>query len=258
VEECRALAVNDEGEEGEELDGLGALLAELEAGGPRSQRSSKRPGTAADILRQDGTTDEAKDEQMLGRVADFDSRLSSLETALGVSALDAASLALLDQQLAALSSATSQANFEAANARVQKLRAEADNALARPATNGHADSDDEAESTATALSANDLTQMNQLYSILPTLQSLSPTVPALLTRLRSLRTLHTTASNAASALEDVEKSQAEMDRELKAWKEGLEKVEEAVQGAKEANGWNGKVVEGWVKGLESRVSQLGR
>jgi nuclear migration protein JNM1 len=37
----------------------------------------------------------------------------------------------------------------------------------------------------------------------------------------------------------------------------LEKVEKAVRDADEANGRNGKVVQGWVKEVEGRMGKLG-
>ncbi|KAK5172360.1 uncharacterized protein LTR77_003999 [Saxophila tyrrhenica] len=266
VEECRVLAER-EGEGGEGVGGLEDLLRGLVVDGTdRRKRGGKE-------VRDQGKEEEDPDlteEQMVGKVADFDTRLASLETALGLSALDSAtqtdataampllpSLTVLDQQLAALSSASSVANIEAASARIQKLRAEADAALTRSATTAN-DEDEESDQEITAISSADLQQLSQLYTLLPTLQSLSPTVPALLSRLRSLRTLHTSASSAAQVLEDVERSQGEMERELKQWREGLGKVEQAVSQAQEANGRNGKVVEGWVRGLEGRVSSLGR
>ncbi|KAK3054356.1 hypothetical protein LTR09_004624 [Extremus antarcticus] len=270
VEECKALAEKeDDGDEGVEeagLDGLGRLLASLETGDGERKRGGRRKEGDAEAGAE--VDEDMNEEQTLGKVAAFDTRLAALETALGLSALDSAtqtdvagtmpllpSLSLLDQQLAALSSATSLANLEATSSRIHKLRSEADAALTHQTTNGDLDLEADPDPT-TTISPSDLQQLSQLYTLLPTLQSLAPTVPALLTRLRSLRTLHTTASSAASALEDVEKGQAELERELKAWREGLERVETAVQGASEANGRNGKVVEGWVRGLEGRVGVL--
>jgi nuclear migration protein JNM1 len=58
-------------------------------------------------------------------------------------------------------------------------------------------------------------------------------------------------------LDDVEKSQADLDKEMKEWRQGLEKVEKAIREADEANGRNGKVVQGWVKDVEARMSKLG-
>lgn len=49
-----------------------------------------------------------------------------------------------------------------------------------------------------------------------------------------------------------------MGAELKAWREGLEKVEGAVREASEANGKNGGMVRGWVEELQGRVERLGR
>ena len=124
----------------------------------------------------------------------------------------------------------------------------------RPATSGSGgDNDDEEDAP---LTQEDMAKLQSLYQILPTLQSLSPTVPALLTRLRSLTTLHSSAASAVADLDEMEKRQREMDAELKAWREGLEKVEAAVTQAGEMNGRNGKVVKQWVDDLETRLKAL--
>ena len=283
VEEVRVLAAREKDESEAEADDdaegdgegagagredqaeeLGRLLAGVEVPGAPSGRR-KQVGRIASRLAdawpdQDG---EESEEQTLRKVAEFDSRLAALEQALGISSLfdstNAATvstpvlptLTLLDQQFAAVSSATSLTNLEAASARIAKLRSQAEAATSRPTS-----SSDELEGT--DLPPEDLSKLQSLYALLPTLQSLSPTVPALLTRLHSLRSLHATAANAANELEDVEKRQTEMDAELKAWREGLEKVEQAVAEASEANGRNGKFVEGWVRDLEGRMKKLGR
>lgn len=266
VEEVRLLASRQEGDEDAEdgadegregqAEELGRLLAGVEVPSPSTAR--RKGGTSAE---QDG--DGEGEEQVLRKVADFDSRLSALEQALGVQALFDASnanaaappvlptLTLLDQQLAALSSATSTQNLEAAGARIAKLRSQVEASLSRPTSSS-------GEQDVIGLTPDDLTKLQGLYAILPTLQSLSPTVPALLTRLHSLRTLHASASGAAGELEEVEKRQTEMENELKAWREGLEKVESAVEEASEANGRNGKVVQTWVRELEERMKKLGR
>ncbi|KAK3705708.1 hypothetical protein LTR37_013151 [Vermiconidia calcicola] len=287
IEECRAEAGEGQADAGADEDeedgvkgddtveGLSRLLAGVEVSDGRRQRtlprttSSGTPGAWPDA--EGGS---ATDEQTLSRVADFDMRLAALEQALGISALDSTtsdaalstpvlpSLMLLDQQLSALTSASSLANLEAASSRIQKLRNEAEAvsqaAHAPPTTNGTHDEESDPTNAPIPLSNEDIVKLQTLYTLFPTLQSLSPTVPALLTRLRSLRTLHTSAANAASELDEVEKRQAEMDKELAAWREGLERLEETVQEASEANGRNGKVVEGWVRELEGRMKGLGR
>ncbi|KAK3667694.1 hypothetical protein LTR22_001509 [Elasticomyces elasticus] len=195
------------------------------------------------------------DEQALGKVADFDTRLSALEQALGISTVDSVtsdtiaapvlpSLMLLDQQLTALTAATSLSHLEAASSRIQRLRTEAE----QPSTNG------DTPETANQLPPEDAEKLQQLYALLPTLQSLSPTVPAMLARLRSLRNLHTTAASAAADLDEVEKRQSEMETDLSEWRNGLLRVEQAVGQASEANGKNGRIVDGWVKDLEARLA----
>ncbi|KAI7215371.1 hypothetical protein KC333_g5511 [Hortaea werneckii] len=272
IEECRAEAAQtDQGDAEQEGDGeegvesLSRLLSSVEMPrrqGTRSSQAPTRPTTTEDdkgIAREpDG---DMTDEQMLGKVSDFDTRLSALEQALGLSSLDSAtaeglttpllpSLTLLDQQLTALSTASSLTNLEAASSRLSKLKMEAQQLGSREGD------DDEVGAAATALHPEDQEKLQSLYTLLPNLQTLAPTVPAILTRLRSLRTLHTTAANAGTSLDALEQKQAEMEKELKAWREGLEKVEQAVSQADEANGRNGKVVEGWVKELEGRMKTL--
>lgn len=216
--------------------------------------------------------------QTLSRISAFDSRLAALEQALGISSLDAVTeadmsampllptLTMLDNQIASLTSATSLSSLESATGRVQKLKSEAQNLaqLQRAATTPSSKAspsgsdDDESTETPTLLSTDDMKKLESLYTLLPTLQSLSPTVPMLITRLRSLRTLHTTAANVAEDLDGIEQRQAAMEKELKMWREGLAKVEQAVEQHGEANGRNGNMVQGWVKDLEGRVQALGR
>ncbi|KAK5692245.1 hypothetical protein LTR17_025456 [Elasticomyces elasticus] len=254
VEECRVLAEQErqdesEDEAGKEVDVLGTLLSGLDVPVRRNrqpvQSAEAAPDPDSDVL----------DEQALGRVADFDARLSALEQALGISTLDSVtsdtinapvlpSLTLLDQQLTALTTATSLSHLEAASSRIQRLRTEAE----EPPTNG------DTPDTANQLPQEDAEKLQQLYALLPTLQSLSPTVPAILARLRSLRNLHTTAASAAADLDEVEKRQSEMETDLSEWRNGLLRVEQAVGQASEANGKNGRIVDGWVKDLEAKLA----
>ncbi|KAI7194082.1 hypothetical protein KC363_g2364 [Hortaea werneckii] len=271
IEECRAEAGqtgqgDGEQEGGEEgVESLSRLLSSVEMPRRQGTQSSQVPTRPTPTEDNRGTTRDAAegdmtDEQMLGKVTDFDTRLSTLEQALGLSSLDSAtsegltapvlpSLTLLDQQLTALSTASSLTNLEAASTRLSKLKAEAQQAASRAG-------DDEVGIAGTALHPEDQEKLQALYTLLPNLQTLAPTVPAILTRLRSLRILHTTAANAGASLDELEQKQAEMEKELIAWREGLEKVEQAVTQADEANGRNGRVVEGWVKELEGRMKTL--
>ncbi|KAI7344674.1 hypothetical protein KC367_g4159 [Hortaea werneckii] len=271
IEECRAEAGqtgqgDGEQEGGEEgVESLSRLLSSVEMPrrqGTRSSQVPTRPTPTEDDrgITRDAAEGDMTDEQMLGKVTDFDTRLYALEQALGLSSLESAtseglpapvlpSLTLLDQQLTALSTASSLTNLEAASTRLSKLKAEAQQAASR-------EGDDEAGAAGAALHTEDQEKLQALYTLLPNLQTLAPTVPAILTRLRSLRTLHTTAANAGASLDELEQKQAEMEKELKAWREGLEKVEQAVTQADEANGRNGRVVEGWVKELEGRMKTL--
>ena len=267
VEECRLEAEKEkakeedgeeEGEDGmEAVDGLSRLLSSIEVPASNTKRRSAREANGT--LQPAPDEPDLTDDQTLSRVADFDTRLAALEAALGLSSLDAPpeqshtpllpSLTLLDHQLSALSTASTLSGLESARSRIQKLHTDA-NALSPT----HPTSSEDTP----ALSEEDTQHLQNLYTLLPTLHSLAPTVPALLARLRSLRTLHTTASTAATDLEAVEKRQSKMEADIKAWREGLEKVEAAVQQASEANGRNGGFVKQWIEELQGRVGKLGR
>ncbi|KAK0309355.1 hypothetical protein LTR01_004462 [Friedmanniomyces endolithicus] len=270
VEECRVLAEggrNEEVEQGEGVAGVGVEEVPVARDRRKGQQSAPRPPAVNGAVIQEalGLDDDVLDEQTLGRVADFDTRLVELEQALGISSLDAAtadalstpvlpSLTALDQQLSALASATSLTHLEAASSRLQKLRGEAEQLSQAPATRSPPVNGNAAESQgAHLLSQDDMEKLQLLFQLLPNLQSLSPTVPALLARLRSLRTLHTSAASAAAELDEVERRQAHMDEELAQWRAGLSRVEKVVGQASEANGANGRFVDEWVKDLEGRV-----
>nr|POE49567.1 isoform 3 of dynactin subunit 2 [Quercus suber] len=273
VEECKAQAEREQGasEEGEaahkngrgDLDSLSRLLASVEAPAAHASRNKTAappPDDARDSHDAEGE-DDIPAEQLLSRVTAFDSRLAALEQVLGASSLDSArpdaplatpllpTLGLLDQQLGALQAATSLGSLEAASARLATLRRDAHDLAT---ANTHADAD------ASPLTADDLASLRALAALLPSLQALGATVPSVVARLRSLRTLHTTAAGAAQALDAVERRQAALDRELQAWRQGLAGVEAAVAGASEANGKNGRFVQGWVQELEARIQALGR
>ncbi|KAJ9624809.1 hypothetical protein H2203_004759 [Taxawa tesnikishii (nom. ined.)] len=147
---------------------------------------------------------ESSDTQTLSRVADFDTRLTALERALGISTLDPTSpdttitpilptLSHLDTQLQILSSPSS---LEALAQRLQSLP-----------TPGPDQPPSSNETAGSILTPEDTTKLHSLFSLLPTLTTLSPTLPLLLDRLRSLRSLHANAASASQALDEVEKRQ---------------------------------------------------
>lgn len=101
------------------------------------------------------------------------------------------------------------------------------------------------------------TKIQALYSTLPTIQSLHPLLPSVLERLRSLRAIHAGAAQAAESLDEVERRQAEMNREVEAWRDGLKTVEEKMDQGEKAMKGNIELVEPWVRDLETRLGKLG-
>lgn len=100
-------------------------------------------------------------------------------------------------------------------------------------------------------------KIHALYATLPTIQSLHPLLPSVLERLRSLRACHAGAAQAAGELDALEKRHAEMDEEIRQWREGLVAVEEKMGQGEVALKQNVEMVEPWVRDLEKRLAMLG-
>lgn len=215
----------------------------------------------------------------LAKAADFDRRLVLLEKSLGIGSsavpeLDPnglpravlPTLETLQKQISTLSEAST-ASLDSISRRVRTLAQEADqleksrrsakaaqDALAS-ATSGTADG--AAPAQASPADAEQAAKINALYGTLPTIESLAPLLPPLLDRLRSLRALHADAAGAAEALVRLERRQADVAGEIAQWRDGLEKIEAAMREGEGAMAGNTKVVEGWVRELETRVAKLG-
>lgn len=210
--------------------------------------------------------------QALLRTAEFESRLTFLEAALGLNGSNMPdqgntpskpiipSLSALDRQLQtitnvpnSLESAHSKARQLIKDAeRLERLRvANDDGATSLPPTgaliNGHASHIDTPQKAS---------KINALYGTLATIDALSPTLPMVLERLRTLRALHTSAATASTALDDVEKRQAEQAAEIEQWREALQKVESYVKDGQSSLKENVEEVDKWVKELEGRLARF--
>lgn len=208
----------------------------------------------------------------LAKAADFDSRLSLLEKALGISSttlhtLDTSStprailptLNNLHRQVSVLSD-SSASSLDTISRRVRTLTAETEK-LDEARKSAKASQDALAASggddaTVVGTDPDQLAKLNALYGTLATIDSLSPLLPSVLDRLRSLRAIHADAATVSESLKRVEKRQEDMTADIKRWREGLDKVEEAMKEGEAIMGSNVKVVEGWVKELEERMSKM--
>ncbi|WQF77646.1 Putative dynamitin [Colletotrichum destructivum] len=206
----------------------------------------------------------------LAKAADFDRRLVILEKAIGVGStalpevdvngLPRAILPTLDglqKQITTLSQAST-SNLDTISRRVRTLIQEAQElekarqgAKSAQETLGNGAADGEG-----AQPPEQLAKINALYGTLPTIENLAPLLPPLLDRLRSLRAIHSDAANASEMLERIEKRQIDMATDLRQWKEGLEKIEEAMAEGNNSMAGNMKVMEAWVKDLEERIAKL--
>ena len=204
----------------------------------------------------------------LAKAADFDVRLSMLERSLGLNPTDLPtstskaimpSLDTLHRQILLLTESTP-SSLDGISRRVRALTLEAERLEdarkaarvaqeALRAAGGDDDSEDGEDSEQVA-------KVNALYGTLSTIESLAPVLPLLLDRLRSLRAIHADAATASENLEKVEQKQAEMAGDIKKWREGLQKVEAAMQNGETVMSGNMKAVEGWVKELEQKMQSL--
>ncbi|KAK3328804.1 Dynamitin-domain-containing protein [Apodospora peruviana] len=209
----------------------------------------------------------------LAKAADFDRRLVILEKALGVGSsampefdsngLPRAVIPILEtlhKQVSTLSEAST-SSLDSISRRVRTLTQEADN-LEKARRNAKAAQ--EALTSTGAASAEDgsaedseqMAKINALYGTIPTIENLTPLLPPLLDRLRSLRMIHADAATASETLERIEKKQTDMAADIQQWREGLEKVEAAIQNGESAMSKNMEVTSGWVKELEAKMAKL--
>ncbi|KAK1690953.1 Dynamitin-domain-containing protein [Colletotrichum godetiae] len=206
----------------------------------------------------------------LATAADFDRRLVLLERAIGVGStalpevdingLPRAILPTLDglqKQITTLSQAST-SNLDTISRRVRTLIQEAQELeKARQGAKSAQETLGNGAATGEDVPAPEqLAKINALYGILPTIENLAPLLPPLLDRLRSLRAIHSDAASAGEMLSRIEKQQTDMATDLKQWKGGLEKVEEAMKEGGTAMSGNMKVMEAWVKDLEGRIAKL--
>ena len=221
-----------------------------------------------------------QDHHTLAKVADFDSRLTLLETFLGIDTIALPTqnrpsgkailptLQSLDRQFSILSN-SSDTFLDSTRQKVRQLTLDAEkltearkSAKAAQEALENSLSSIEKPPEVTPQVAHlledpeQLSKINALYGTLPTIESLSPLLPPLLDKLRSLRSLHADAANASQNLANVESRQAAMAEDLRSWREGLEKVEAKLQESEQTMAGNMSTVEGWVKELEGRMGKF--
>lgn len=210
----------------------------------------------------------------LTHIADFDARLSQLEHALGADTIPLPNqdsshskpllpaLELLDKQFASFS-ILDETSHDALKGRVRELALETESLERRKKqaaeSQGLGSARPGSSSAKEGIAADDseqIAKINALYGTLNTIESLAPLLPSVLDRLRSLKDVHAEATSASQKLADAESRQEETGQELHAWREGLEKVESAMQESQETMKSNTEIVETWVKDLEERMKAL--
>ena len=268
------------------------LVKKLQSASIRQEASTD--GTEARNLQQNGDDSrytisyapKYQEDHTLAKVSDFDSRLALLESALGIDAIPLPtqegtaakavlpSLDQLDRQLTTLS-ACSESSLDAVSRKVRQLTQDAEKleqarkaakaaqealrqeALNSPGHDGRQGVSKEAADVSDLEDPESVSKINALYGTLSTIESLAPMLPSILDRLRSLRLLHADAAIASQTLTKVESRQEEMQEEIQGWREGLEKVEKAMEQGENTIKANTELVDGWVKDLENRMRKLG-
>lgn len=264
----------------------GALLAkDLEKslhvnGKPTQQSSGQKENDATTYTVTYAPT--YQQTHALAKAADFDSRLTLLERALGITATEIPiidstgipkailpKLDSLERQVSVVSeSSASSLDNISRGVRLLTQEAEKLEEARRSAKSAHdamkAAGIENGDGTgsvtsggADSQSQEQIAKINALYGTLPTIENLAPLLPAILERLRSLRAIHADAATANETLEMVEKRQDDMAQEITKWREGLVKVEEGMRDGEKTMVGNVKAVEGWVKDLEAKMEKLG-
>ncbi|SPN96710.1 uncharacterized protein DNG_00230 [Cephalotrichum gorgonifer] len=118
--------------------------------------------------------------------------------------------------------------------------------------------EDEAAAAAAAAAEKDdqAAKINALYGTLATIENLAPLLQPLLDRLRSLRAIHADAAAASETLDRIEKQQVDTAAELRQWREGLKQISAKMEEGGARMEGNMKVMDAWVKDLESRMGKL--
>lgn len=278
----------DEGANGQDITSLSKMLDGISAneGGAATSASAKLAKDLGTGIKANGPpqTSQGTEEpatytvtyaptyqqsHALAKAADFDGRLAILEKTLGLSSTtlpnangQSAILPTLDtlqRQISVLSESTP-SSLDSISRRVRTLTQEADRLEeSRKSAKAAQDALKAAGGGIVAEEGEDSEQVakiNALYGTLSTIENLAPLLPSLLDRLRSLRAIHADAATASESLERVEKRQVDMAADIKKWREGLGKVEEAMKAGETTMGGNMKVIEGWVKELEERMEKL--
>ena len=220
-----------------------------------------------------------KADHTLSKVSDFDSRLTLIEAALGLDAIALPTqdelpmkavlpaLDTLDKQLTTLSTSTD-TSLDKISRRVRQLTQDAEKLeqarrAAKSAQEDFNPSNENfpllngpAKDSDFLYDAEQMSKINALYGTLSTIESLAPLLPSMLDRLRSLRSLHADAATASQTLAQLEARQDDTKQELQGWREGLEKVENAMKRGEQTVKGNTETVEGWVKELEERTRKL--
>lgn len=245
-------------------------------GSPSQSASAQKDGKAATYTVTYAPT--YQQSHALAKTAAVDARLTLLEKALGISSTDLPALdskgtplailptlSTLQRQITVLTESTP-SSLDSISRRVRTLTQESERlAEARRSAKlakkelvatGKGDSQTNGENNVVG-DDEQVAKINALYGTLGTIENLSPLLPSLLDRLRSLRAIHAEAATASENLERAMRRQEEMGKDLARWREGLERVENAVKSSEGVVGGNMKVMEGWVKDLEERMGKLG-
>ncbi|PKS06344.1 hypothetical protein jhhlp_007092, partial [Lomentospora prolificans] len=278
------------GEEG--LESLGRALEEISrpTGLARPTRLSKPLVKGDEPAPDQETIGEAtytvtyapnyEQSHALAKAAEFDQRLLALEKSLGIGTTKGLEIGVnglpravlptvdtLNKQISVLAKAST-ANLDSISRRVRTLATDIENLNKAKAFSRSADQPnieryveermkDDTKSKDASESEEDeqKSKINALYGTLATIESLTPLLQPLLDRLRSLRAIHADAATASETLDRIEKQQAEMAAELKQWKDGLEKISQAMKDGDAVMAGNMKVMESWIRDLEGRTEK---
>lgn len=217
-------------------------------------------------------------ERILSKAAAFESRLTLMENALGLSNTASVqpkappppknvllTLTKLEAQITTLTS-TTLPSLDSMSSHIHRLTEDANRlvevrAAARqarepgsPSANNNAGTT--REPIPPGIDAQTEAKISALHDSLASMSQLSPLLPAVLDRLKSLRVLHADAATISERFAEAERLQARLGGELGRWKAALEGMQGKIQEVREVEDGNRTAVEGWVGNLETRLGKL--
>lgn len=205
-------------------------------------------------------------ERYLNRFTDLETRLTALETQIGVSATRDAKPILpnlneLRQRINLISNTPSGIEKAVSNLKdmavaVEKLKTvrqqQPPRSISASQEGDHNKHGNNEDSTLEV----EYRKIEAIYDRLPVLDNLSAAVPYLISRLKSLQGIHADAAASTETLRNIDSTVETINYDFKQWQESLKMIENKITDMSTKMQENRDQIQEWVRDMENRISQL--